>query len=647
MNINTNLDKPLAIVSTGVNKNKVTLTKSKVDKNKVTLTKGKANRNKITLTKSKTPLTKGPSKTADLGEPLTNGLSKSADLGEPLANGPSKTADLGELLANGPSKSNDFEELLTINKLDNSKILEEMEVNESNNNFCIDNKLFEYQKPHVETIINSIKNNNRALDCSDTGTGKTTCAIATSIKLGLKIFAICPKSVLDTWLQTLKRLKCDYYGITNYESLHNCKYYSKSHMINPLEKKIKKTKCPFVDCKIQKVTAIKKNKEKIKKIFNFTWNIPNDCLVIIDEVHKCKNKSTINSQLLVSLAESTTKILMLSATTCETAEKFLVAGLCLGFYKNLKDGKIWIDTLKGDKMQEINKLVFPNYGSRMKIKLIKDLFPDNTVMADCVEMDCAKEIEIEYKKIEEAINILKNKEDNSGSALSRILYARMRIEQLKIPVFINLVKQYLEDNYSVAIFVNFTGTLLTLAEEFKTNCLIYGEQSLDERNQAINAFKTDKSQIIICNIRSGGVGISLHDENGKHKRVAIISPNYSAQDVLQTLGRIFRAGSKTETLQKIIYCKNTIEESLCEVIKDKIINISNMNDGQRDTYIIKNLLEENDEIINTDDISEFDKLYLKINVLNIKKERLEQDLKIVTDKITELENQIEKHINYD
>ena len=530
--------------------------------------------------------------------------------------------------------------------------LEKLEIIENtrdiDTNGLIENNLFDYQKKHVQLLIESITNNNRALDCSDTGTGKTRCAIATAVKLGLKVFVICPKSVIDTWLQTLRLFGADYYGITNYESLHNCKYYpyTLSTEVNP-----KKVRCQFLT--IKKVTKIKetKNGKKLKKSCEIIWNLPNNCLVVIDEVHKCKNKQTINAQFLVTLSHSNSKILMLSATTCESPAKFLVAGLCLGFYKSLKEGKLWIEALSLDsdleKMLQINKLVFPAYGSRMKIKQIKDLFPENTVIAECIEMECREEIELEYKKIEEAVNNLKNKEDNSLSPLARILYARMKIEQLKIPVFKRLIKEHLDQNASVAVFVNFTGTLLTLAEEFETNCLIYGEQNLNERNSAIYNFKNDKSRIIICNIRSGGVGISLHDEIGSHNRVAIISPCYSAQDVLQTLGRINRAGAKTNTLQKIIYCKGTIEEDACKCIKQKIMNISNMNDGQRDTYVIKNLLESNNEILNNEEISEFDKMYLQINVLNIKKERLLEDIKKIDETIANLTLQIETHIGYE
>ena len=72
-----------------------------------------------------------------------------------------------------------------------------------------------------------------------------------------------------------------------------------------------------------------------------------------------------------------------------------------------------------------------------------------------------------------------------------------------------------------------------------------------------------------------------------------------------------------------------------------------MNDGQRDTYIIKNLLEENDEILNTDEISEFDKMYLQINVMNIKKERLQQEIRLIEEAILSLQEKIEEHIGYE
>jgi len=55
----------------------------------------------------------------------------------------------------------------------------------------------------------------------------------------------------------------------------------------------------------------------------------------------------------------------------------------------------------------------------------------------------------------------------------------------------------------------------------------------------------------------------------------------SAQDLIQVLGRIHRAMGKTDCEQLIIFCKNTIEESIGNVIKEKINNIRFFNDGEK------------------------------------------------------------------
>ena len=59
----------------------------------------------------------------------------------------------------------------------------------------MNNKLFDFQLKHTDTLCQIITTNKKALDCSDTGTGKTYTSIATCKILGLKPFIICPKSV--------------------------------------------------------------------------------------------------------------------------------------------------------------------------------------------------------------------------------------------------------------------------------------------------------------------------------------------------------------------------------------------------------------------------------------------------------------------
>lgn len=525
------------------------------------------------------------------------------------------------------------------------------------NNFTdeLKQKLLPYQIPHTENLIKILDKHNRVLDSSDTGTGKTYSAIATCVALKLKPLIICPKSVLSSWKNVLEHFSASYYGISNYESIQNCKYYTKSSGKD-------KIRCPYVkriytdndkeeeinynDAKeSQEVDNIPQTKKDERKCI-YKWTIPDDMVIIFDEAHRCKNLKTITSVLLYTLSNTKTvslmdeqpcKIIMLSATIADKPKNFAICGYVLGIYSPINKAMTWIEKVGknyDNPMSGVHAILYNEHASRMKIKELGDLFPKNSVKADCYDTDVADEIQKMYKLIEDAIENLKTKEDNTVG-IGAIQYARMRIEQLKIPIYIELAKKYLKEGNAVAIFVNFTESLKTIAKELGSDCIIYGEQTMEERNKNIKDFNTDKSHIIICNNRSGGVGISLHDLNGNYPRVSIISPSWSAQDIIQVLGRIYRANGKTPVRQIIVYAKDTVEEGICNNMKDKIVNIALINDGNTDSYKIEGLT---DDTIEDTKITEFDRIFLRVNALHTKKQRLLDDLKETENEIKDLEH---------
>lgn len=480
-------------------------------------------------------------------------------------------------------------------------------------------KLHSYQKIHLDNLMYSITKYNRALDASDTGTGKTFTAIALCKILDLKPFIVCPKSVIKNWIDVCDQFNLVYYGISNYELIQNCKYYTQTT-------KNYKMKCPYIT--VTKKYIVKKGKTKEKDFFE--WKFPKNVLVIFDEAHRCKNKKTKTSSVLISAGVKPEKILLLSATIADKPETFEVAGMVLGLYDSMKSAKYWIKSV--GLMTGVHDKIFKELkiGSRMRIKNITDVFKPNEVKCECLNMETCKEIQEKYKMIEEVMNDLKSKEMVT-KGLGLLVVLRQQVEMLKVPTFVKLAKQYIAEGNAVAIFVSFTATLRTIAEELGTTCMIFGEQTIEERNKNIEAFNTDKSSIIICNMRAGGVGISLH--KGELPKISLIMPSYSAIDLLQCLGRIHRAGGKHPTKQKIIFCKDTIEESLCEVIKEKIENIAHINDAELESYKIQGLI---DHVMGRDperELSEFEKLFQRINVLYVKRDRLKIDL-------TETENEL-------
>ncbi len=291
----------------------------------------------------------------------------------------------------------------------------------------IKSKLLKYQIPHVEGLVYSLKTYNRALDASDTGTGKTYSAIAVAKSLGLKPFIICPKSVISSWINVLKFFDCQYYGISNYELIQNCKYYTKAF-------KNERVKCPFIKREKFEPT-IKKSNKKQKINYIYRWEFPKDILVIFDEAHRCKNKKTNSSKILFTASQYTAKILLISATISDKPDNFELAGYVLGLYISIKNAKSWIES-RGKEfdnvMQGVHDALYPEYASRMRIRDLGNLFPNNQVLAECYDMDNAVEIEEQYKMIEDAVESLKIKEQNTGG-LGKIVIARQKIEMLKVP----------------------------------------------------------------------------------------------------------------------------------------------------------------------------------------------------------------------
>lgn len=407
--------------------------------------------------------------------------------------------------------------------------------------------LHNYQILHVYNLITKFKDGNNVLvDGSQTGTGKTYTSIALCKELNLKPFIVCPLSVINKWIEVCDYFCIKYLDVVNYESVKNSKYYSKTD----------------------------------------GWNLPPSCIVIFDEAHRCKNIGTNNNKLLTSLKPfNKTKILLLSATLCDRPEHFHTFGYMLGFYDDIKKGKSWIASVVKE-FKHLNKHIFPEKGSQMSILELGDEFPKNIINADAytVDIELAALIKKYYKYLEKSESI----------ELVKLNKARQKIELCKVPLFVELIEKYLSNDFSVVVFVNFIDTIEKLEEELMEReisfCVIKGDISIKERESNIKLFQKNKIKVMLCTSQVGGQSISLHDTDGKYPRATLISPNYSSIDLLQTLGRVYRAGCKSPVIQNIIFVKGTQEEHLSKKIKEKITFLAKMNNID-DLNLLKDLMD--------------------------------------------------------
>lgn len=398
------------------------------------------------------------------------------------------------------------------------------------------------------------------------------------------------------------------------------------------------------DCgsKITSSTLGKRKKEKKDYVFQF----PHDTIIIVDEAHKCKNYKTGNSIMLMALKDSNRKMMMLSATITDKIDCFRPFGVVFGFYNNVKKYRLWLRSKLNPKksfkkklgkyelssqhknneeniktsdddeiLKIIHKNIYPNYGSRMKIQELGELFPKNQVVSRCYYSDDHTKVNELYDLINKALDDIKTKEKRS-EALGEVIRCRMRLEMLKLPIILDLVDEGLENGNSIAIFVNFRDSMDYLQHHLKEDCsLIHGGQTLEERVFSIEQFQTNKNKIIIAIMQAGGVGISLHDLYGR-PRMSIISPSWNGIDLKQCLGRIHRAGSKSPALQRIVYIAKSYEEEICNTLSEKLRVMASINDGDLiGTKIDKEKLKEigdldkiNHNVVNTEELSLLDTL---------------------------------------
>jgi superfamily II DNA or RNA helicase len=414
-------------------------------------------------------------------------------------------------------------------------------------------ELYDWQKPSAESLLGSLREHHVAADWSDTGTGKTAKAVWVAKMFEKPVGIICPKAVIPSWREWCEKAKVDPLFVVNYE-------------------KLRAGTTGFGDFE------------------NGAWvwhGLPHDTLLIWDEVHKCKGSNSLNGKMLIQSKPFNT--LLLSATFASNPMDMKSTGFLLGLHK-YTDFYPWL--IKNGvkkapwgsfayfggktKLKEIHKAI-SGKSTRIRVAELGAAFPDNEVQAQA--FDCGDSDAIWLGLQERLAELENSRATDKPSPMTEILRARQEAELLRVPLLNEMAEDLVDEGRSVVIFCNFRNSLDELSiDDSKSRMLIYGGQTEEERQDAITAFQKNEAPILLCQIQSGGVGLSLHDLNGR-PRSSLICPTYSAIDLKQALGRIHRAGSLSKAIQKIVFASGSIEEKVMRRVRAKLKDIETLNDG--------------------------------------------------------------------
>lgn len=440
------------------------------------------------------------------------------------------------------------------------------------------------QIPHLARLIHSINENGYALDLSETGTGKTYVASALVRAMERPFFVICPKTVKPQWEKILILFGLKATAIVNYEKI--CRGTSR-----------------WMKWKKKKDPLLPNNPRAKREIPEFTF--PPESVVIVDEGHRCKGLDTSNSWMLIGLTLQSYKVLVASATAASSPVEMKALGYMCGLH-NLHDfndfcrnhGATWVQgygVMTWDRendsamqcMRGLNRYLFEE--ERCASRLVKgdfgDLFPESQIVAQAYDLGPnSTRIAAVYDEMEREINSLEERTENySQHVFAVLIKARREVEILKVPTFVEMIEDLYDEGKSPVLFTNFDDTVQAVYSRLSKKLqklvgFITGDKA-KQREHDIEQFDRDNYRIIIANIAAGGVGVNLHDLNGSFPRASIISPTWSAFNMRQALGRVWRQGGKTKSYQRIVYASGCIEEQICQRVQFRLNCLDTLNDG--------------------------------------------------------------------
>jgi SNF2 family DNA or RNA helicase len=211
---------------------------------------------------------------------------------------------------------------------------------------------------------------------------------------------------------------------------------------------------------------------------------------------------------------------------------------------------------------------------------------------ECVMIDFRsdKEREAYNEAYEEYLKYLYELRGQRGhgivaARLVAMMKFRQKAEEIRSPQIASRARNAVVEGSQVIVGSNFKsmlrGVWLALTKTYNVPeeriGFITGGQSAEERQRHVDAFQRGEKDYMLLTVAAGGVGISLHHEdtyaNAKPRHI-ILPPTWSAIDLIQCVGRSHRLTSCSNTLQEVIWYRNTIEERVAAVVQNKVACIN-------------------------------------------------------------------------
>jgi SNF2 family DNA or RNA helicase len=343
--------------------------------------------------------------------------------------------------------------------------------------------------------------------------------------------------------------------------------------------------------------------EKIKK-----YNIENPDVIIFDESHKLKNTKS-----------NTTKNITKSFKNLDNCKKYLLSGTPMPnrleelfvqlnfvspkefpsknkFYTEYCNMRYdfnygWVET---DKPLDLDKLVdkLSTLMYRVKKKDVLKNLPE--IQINKIYLELTPEQEKQYQLIESGMAKIswdnnqsflsqKNNDESFTQSNDNFLTLATKLRMFNSVAKFEIIKEYIQNfneiGDKVVIFDQYVKTLSELNEQFKTNSkLYYGGIDSFTKQSYVDEFQNKESLLknLFITTGSGNFGITLTAAS----KLFMLNQSLIPSENEQCWARIHRIGQENPVSIFIFIFKNTIDEYVDDLLKDKLKVISKVIDNE-------------------------------------------------------------------
>lgn len=307
-------------------------------------------------------------------------------------------------------------------------------------------------------------------------------------------------------------------------------------------------------------------------VFNRDINIFKS--VIMDESHRLKDPSAQQTMFTRGIVEGKEWRILLSGTPVVNHAQDLVAQLAI-MGRLLSDfggrGKFLADYGENENLSELSAKLYDTCMIRREKAKVLTQLPDKQRTDLHVEISNREEYDIAAADLAAYLREYTQCSDREirrkmrMEAIVKFMTLRSLASKGKVKQATDFIRNFLANGKPLIVFCSLKEIVKALQKQFPDAVRVTGDDSLAEKQAAVDAFQSGEAQLIICSIKAAGVGLTLTASSN----VAFLELAWTYADCCQCEDRAHRIGQKNNVNCYYLLGHNTIDSTLYNIIHRK------------------------------------------------------------------------------